>query len=213
MKRSAIAIVAFCAFCLAGCAPKEAADGKDSPKPVADAPQAAKDSQIDPEQLARDRAQATKLLEDGHVLPPRVVEHFDVIQTNDRLSAEDGKRAFEFRKTAFRHCYRKALAYDLELRGSVNMTVRRAGAGQAEVLAFDTTLEAEGIEACFREAARQWVLPEGAEMSFRLEYSTQAAPTPDEIRKVMDSHEGLDHDHDHEGHGHVEEAGAADEPH
>lgn len=186
-------------LCTMGCGAKEVGtiSGEDTAKPASPAEADAQKEPVDRAKYERDRAQATKLLEDGHVLPPRVVENFEVIRTNDRLSSEDGKRAFEFRKAAFKHCYRQALAYDLELKGYVHMTVKYSGSGTSTVEQFETTLKAEGIEDCYREAGAKWMLPEGAELEFKLDYSTEAAPTPDEIRKVMNTHEGIEHDDEH----------------
>ena len=145
-----------------GCGAKEVGtiSGEDTAKPASPAEADAQKEPVDRAKYERDRAQATKLLEDGHVLPPRVVENFEVIRTNDRLSSEDGKRAFEFRKAAFKHCYRQALAYDLELKGYVHMTVKYSGSGTSTVEQFETTLKAEGKtvtakrarSGCFRKA-------------------------------------------------------------
>ena len=194
-------------LCTAGCGAKEVGtiSGEDAAKPASPEAAEAKKEPVDRAKYERDRAQATKLLEEGHVLPPRVVEKLDVIRTNDKLSVEDGRRAFEFRKAAYKHCYRQALAYNLDLKGYVHMTVKYAGSGTSTVEQFETTLKADGIEDCYREAGAKWMLPEGAELEFKLDYSTEAAPTPDEIRKVMNDHEGIDHDHDHDHHGHGHE--------
>lgn len=202
MRKRDIVILMLCLAGMAGCGAKEVGSisGDETVKAAPAAAPEVKADQKDPAKYERDRAQATKLLEDGHVLAPRVVEKFEVIRTNDRVSIEDGRRAFEFRKTAFRHCYREALAYNLDLKGELRMTVKYAGSGQASVEQFGMSMNAEGLEACFRDAASKWLLPEGAEIEFKLDYSTQAAPTPEDIRKVNDTHGS--HDHDHEGAGH-----------
>ncbi|MBQ9242334.1 MAG: hypothetical protein IJ165_03775 [Proteobacteria bacterium] len=205
MRKCDIVILMLCLTGMAGCGAREVGSisGEEAAK-AETAPAAApevKAEQRDPAKFERDRAQATKLLEDGHVLAPRVVENFEVIRTNDRMSIEDGRRAFEFRKTAFRHCYREALAYNLDLKGSLRMSVKYAGSGQASVEHFEMSMQADGLEACFRDAASKWLLPEGAEVEFKIDYSTRAAPTPEEIRKVNDTHGNHDHDHDHEHEG------------
>lgn len=218
MRKSDIVILMLCLAGMAGCGAKEVGSisGEDAVKAAPAAAPEVKADHKDPAKYERDRAQATKLLEDGHVLAPRVVENFEVIRTNDRMSIEDGRRAFEFRKTAFRHCYREALAYNLDLKGELRMAVKYAGSGQASVERFEMSMQADGLEACFRDAASKWLLPEGAEVEFKIDYSTRAAPTPEEIRKVNDTHGNHDHDHDHEGAGHEGEGvvpaqGAGDE--
>ncbi len=192
-------LLALLLFVLPGCQPSAPkADAGSDAKPAQE--QAKPETpQIDQEKLERDKAQAQKLIVGGQVLPPVVDVSFNAESVNERLTMEDADRSFMFSQTAVRLCYKNILGYHPDAKGTVTATIRHDESG-IKIESFSNSIDVDGFESCIREALSHWRLPDGAQMSFSLDFSSKPGPTLEEFRELHG------HGHDHaEGHEHGEE--------
>lgn len=122
-------------------------------------------------------------------LPPIGSSHMEVVSTNDRISIEDAERSYLFRKSAIEHCYLIALARDESAKGFVGLTMKRdSGTEKAVLDKMETDIKTEKFEECVTNAVDRWPLPEGAQITVKIHFSSKPAPSVEELQKLRNGH-------------------------